>query len=170
MVLVKKLGNAIVFFEEAIHQKNDCLSMYNLSHLYMYEDSIKDINKLFEMLIKSSDQFQHSLVLLSLLLIKQFGFDIQTLKNEIEKKLKGKMIYQKEYFKILLIYKLFDRNVFEKIYEAYRTKDFMYNASVKIIESKYLQEIKADEIIPKYPNAKNITKVFYEGFGDDIYP
>lgn len=46
----------------------------------------------------------------------------------------------------------------------------MYNAFVKIIESKYLQEIKADEIIPKYPNAKNITKVYYEGFGDDIYP
>lgn len=57
----------------------------------MYEDSIKvDINKLFEMLIKSSDQFQHSLVLLSLILIKQFGFDIQTLKNEIEKKTEGK--------------------------------------------------------------------------------
>ena len=65
---------------------------------------------------------------------------------------------------------MFDRNVFEKIYEVYRTKDFMYNAFVKIIESKYLQEIKADEIIPKYPNAKNITKVYYEGFGDDIYP
>ena len=169
--MVKKLGNAIVFFEEAIHQKNDCLSMYNLSHLYMYEETIKvDINKLFEMLIKSSDQFQHSLVLLSLLLIKQFGYNIQTLKNEIEKELKGKMIYQKKIIQNIINFKLFERNFFEKIYEAYRTKDFMYNASVKIIESKYLQEIKADEIIPKYPNAKNITKVFYEWFGDDIYP
>ena len=51
----KNVNNAIVYFEEAISQKNDYLSMYNLAHIYLFSETVKhDINKSIDLLIKSS--------------------------------------------------------------------------------------------------------------------
>ena len=48
-----KLGWSIEYFKEAIRQKNDKVSMYNLSNIYMYDDRINnDINKSIELLFK----------------------------------------------------------------------------------------------------------------------
>lgn len=50
----KTISNAIVYFEEAIHQSNDIVSMYNLSHLYIYDRPIKNsIDESIKLLIKS---------------------------------------------------------------------------------------------------------------------
>ncbi|KAK8895338.1 hypothetical protein M9Y10_023798 [Tritrichomonas musculus] len=71
------LGLAIEYFEEAIRQKNDKLSMFNLSSIYMYDVRIKiDINKSIDLLIKSSNlNFEPSCTLLCLAIIKKCGFD-----------------------------------------------------------------------------------------------
>ncbi|KAK8884689.1 hypothetical protein M9Y10_043808 [Tritrichomonas musculus] len=53
-----RAGNAAVYFEEAIRQKNDCLSMYNLAHICMYDETIKqDLDKSINLLVRSSNLF-----------------------------------------------------------------------------------------------------------------
>ncbi|KAK8834437.1 hypothetical protein M9Y10_018146 [Tritrichomonas musculus] len=164
----KRVGDAIVYFEEAIRQKNDYLSMYNLAHLYIYDETVNgDINKSIELLIKSSDQFSHSMILLCILIVKQFGFNIDLIKEKIEER-SG----EQKNLSIRVIQKIFDLNLFDKLtfetmYESYRNKDFLYDALLAIIESSDLLKPKPKDV-PKYPNAKDITSLFYEGFGQDL--
>ena len=51
--------NAIVYFEEAIRERNDNLSIYNLAHIYIYDTTSKqNLNKSIDLLFKSN--FIHS--------------------------------------------------------------------------------------------------------------
>lgn len=60
----KRIGNAIELFNEAIKQKNDYLAMYNLAHIYIYDEKIKqNLDEPIDLLIKSSNFFDHSLIL-----------------------------------------------------------------------------------------------------------
>ena len=136
--------------------------MYNLAHIYMYEDSIKnDINKSIELLIKSSDYFSHSLNLLILILIKQFGFNIDVIKKEIDKLIIGNDNLS---FNIILnIYRFmdFDKSIFEEVYESYKTIYFLYNIKLKHV-------FLTDDNETQYQTAKNVSSFFYEGFGLNI--
>ena len=80
-----KIGNAIVYFEEAIRQKEDYLSMYNLAHIHIYDEKIRgDLDKAVDLFIRSSSKFIHSTILLSLVLVKKFCFNIDTIKGKIK--------------------------------------------------------------------------------------
>ena len=118
----------IVYFEEAIRQKEDYLSMYNLAHILIYDETIKrDINKSIELLIKSSNKFQYSFNLLCIALIKQFGFNIEIIKQEI---LKIKNVTEDILAEInhhIASISLIGELNFEILYESYRNKDFVYN-------------------------------------------
>ncbi|KAK8887833.1 hypothetical protein M9Y10_038890 [Tritrichomonas musculus] len=165
----KCIGNAIVYFEEAIRQKKDFLSMYNLAHLYMYDETIKEgINKSIELLIKSSDQFKLSKILLCILLVKQFGFNIDIIKEKIEERTEGQKNFSNQIIEQICHLNLFDELTFEIMYESYRNKDFLYSSTFRIIESSDLLKPKEKDIIHKYPNAKDISSLFYEGFGEDL--
>ncbi|KAK8871784.1 hypothetical protein M9Y10_007525 [Tritrichomonas musculus] len=167
-IIEKRLGSAIEYFEEAINQKNDYLSMYNLAHLYIYEESVKsDINKSIELLIKSAYQFSHSMILLCLLVVKQFGSDIDTIKTKLEKLIKNS---DQANLVIQMIFELnfFDKLFFEMSYEIYRTKEFLYDFQFEEIELSDLQDHKSNEFNPNYSKAKDITSLFYDGFGIDL--
>ncbi|KAK8836037.1 hypothetical protein M9Y10_040238 [Tritrichomonas musculus] len=83
----KKLGMAIEYFEEAIRQKNDYLSMYNLAHIYMYDASVEpDLKKAIDLLIRSLKRFKHSFILLCAALLLQYKFNIETIKQELNKR------------------------------------------------------------------------------------
>ena len=71
--------------KEAIKQKNDSLAMYNLSHIYIYENPTKsNIDKAIELLIKSSHNFKPSRALLSIsFILKYQKVNIQQFENEI---------------------------------------------------------------------------------------
>ena len=77
------------FFNEAIRQKNDILSMTNLANIYMYDKAIKkNIDKSIELLIKAYDMpsiesKQHQLNLLFISLIKKCGFKKEEILREI---------------------------------------------------------------------------------------
>ena len=60
---------------------------------------------------------------------------------------------------------LYNKKIFESLYESYRTKYFLYNIQRNAYLSSKLQNIKFDEDSPKNKNAKKITSLFYEGFG-----
>lgn len=48
-----RLGSSIDYFEEAIRQKNDKVSMHNLGHLYLYEEPIKQsLDKSIDLLMQ----------------------------------------------------------------------------------------------------------------------
>lgn len=157
----KNIANAIVYFREAINQKNDMVAMYNLAHCYLYDDpSDENINKAINLLIRSHNRgFYISSILLSFILIKRSGFNIENIINEINKyKIKGKI------FVLMLIkkFKLDNELEFNEYYQKFKSIDFSYDFMLKIVESSsYLTPKKnKDTKIPK-----NITDLFYEGFG-----
>ncbi|KAK8865464.1 hypothetical protein M9Y10_011012 [Tritrichomonas musculus] len=164
----RRLWNAIEYFKEAIRQKNDYLSMYNLAHIYMYDDSIKcDFNKLIELLINSSKQFYHSIILLYLLLVKQFGFNIEKIKQEIEKITdETSNLYEK--IQNICVLNLSDKSKYDYLYELYRNNDFIYNIEFHPIQAFVIRQKKVIIIPSKYPNAKDISSEFYDGFGHDL--
>ena len=135
----------------------------------MYDETIKEgINKSIELLIKSSDQFQPSKVLLCILLVKQFDFNIDIIKEKIEERTEGQKSFSNQIIERICDLNLFDKLTFEIMYESYRNKDFLYSSTFRIIESSDLLKPKEKDIIHKYPNAKDISSLFYEGFGEDL--
>lgn len=59
--------------------------MFNLAHIYIYENSIKgNIDESIELLIKSSLlKFTPSKYLLCLMLVKKFGYNLNTIRERI---------------------------------------------------------------------------------------
>lgn len=102
-IVEKSLGLSIVYFEEAIPQKDDEVSMYNLAHLYFYEDSNKDsIDKSIELLIHSNEKgFLQSKELLCLTLLKKYNFHLDAIKAEIESLSQGNKELSLEICKII---------------------------------------------------------------------
>ncbi|KAK8892541.1 hypothetical protein M9Y10_029774 [Tritrichomonas musculus] len=156
--------NAIVYFEEAIQQKKDYLSMYNLAHIYIYDlSSNQNINKSIDLLIKSMNEFEHSFFLLSLVLLKKFELNIDTIKHELTKRTDLTENSMNRIIKVIHLYKL----SFYELYESYKHQDFLYNIELKPILSSELNHIN-EKVPPKYPNAKDLSPEFYKGFGEDL--
>ncbi|KAK8838886.1 hypothetical protein M9Y10_032928 [Tritrichomonas musculus] len=161
------VGNAIVYFEEAIRQKNDYLSMYNLAHLYIYIDDTANkqeyLNKSIDLLIRSLIEFRPSLTLLQIALLLRFDFNIEQIKQEL--------VLRKD-LTIYSIMKLLDKLdkallYFGMLYDSYKSKDYLYNFVYKPILSSEIGKQKVSP--PKYPNAKDLSSEFYKGFGEDLY-
>ena len=72
---------------EAIRKSNDKVAMYNLAHIYIYDEKTEEfIDKSIELLINSIiNNFYPSEKLLCLLLIKKYGFDIEKIINCVSK-------------------------------------------------------------------------------------
>lgn len=160
--LQKNLFSAIEYFDEAIRQENNKISMYNLAHIYLFNDTI-DIDKSIDLLIQSSNQdFLPSQELLCLALIKKYGSDLVTIKEILDKQLnqKSNIIY-----KIMIKQELYKDTSFIKTYQYYKNIDFLYNDS--------FQPIQSNEVVATRKNFGNnvnynLTSEFYDGFGHDI--
>ncbi|KAK8870233.1 hypothetical protein M9Y10_008110 [Tritrichomonas musculus] len=157
-----KLGLAKEYFKEAINQKNDKIAMYNLAHMYFYNDHIKEEFDPINLLIRSSNEdFYESIQLLCIILFKTFGNDeAKIIKRLNENEIKAKNIS-------LIISRLIpNESSYETLYQYYKNIDFLYDISSKPIKSSEVgKEIKKDR---NNFRAKEITSVFYEGFGIDI--
>ncbi|KAK8846996.1 hypothetical protein M9Y10_019570 [Tritrichomonas musculus] len=151
------VGNAIVYFEEAIRQKNDYLSMYNLARIYMYDSTIKqDLNKSIDLLIRSMNKFKHSSILLSLALLLKFDFNIETIQHELKQRTDITRSSMEILFRIITL----SKSVFDVQYESYRYKDYLYNVVLEPIESSELEQhrifIKGNNpVIPCYSISHN---------------
>ena len=161
-----RTANAIVYLEEAIRQKNDILSMYNLANIYIYDESYENkIDKAIELLFKSFDQFPHSCILLCLALIKKFGFQ----REEIEKHVR-ELNSKKSKADLSSIFRFLDlfqsTDDFTYYYEYYRDKYYLYNHLRKFVSlSEFLKQ---KRINMNHKNVPDINSVFYEGFGIEI--
>lgn len=163
---MSRIGNSIEYFKEAIQYGDDYLAMYNLAHIYIYNKSFEhEFDKSVELLIRSSKKFHHSLILLCLVLIKKFGINRDAIKGQIDKlSYKTSNIYS-QVFETIKKMQLDKKAIFESLYESYQTKDFLYNIQRKAYLSSDLQNIKFCEDMPKNKKVKNISSLFYEGFG-----
>ncbi|KAK8838429.1 hypothetical protein M9Y10_033055 [Tritrichomonas musculus] len=175
-------GRAIVYFQEAIRQKNDYLSMYNLAHIYVYDETFRGgVEKAIELLIRSLSMnklslsvLYHSIVLLSLALLKQFDFNnnINTNINAIKKQISQRVeipsdVTNKIYY-IIHTFALYDKLFYEFCYELYRKKDFVYDILRQPVFTSNLDRTNRSDKPPKYPKAKDISSEFYDGFGKDL--
>lgn len=135
----------------------------------MFDESIKGgINKSIELLIRSADKFECSKVLLLLALIKQFGNETEIFKNEIDKIKEIPKYLSKNIIQMFVSLQLFNKSKFEILYESYRTKDFIYNMQFEPVETSELQNKSINKDVPETSKAKNISNVFYDGFGYDL--
>ena len=133
-----------------------------------YDETIKqDIDKSIELLIKSSTEFKHAFNLLCVVLIKTFGFDIEKIKNEIDKRVgKSNELYSKIIAMVnLLIYS--GESIVNYLYEEYRNKDFLYDVLFDYICTSDLLKENTEQK-EKNPHLKDISEDFYEGFGYDL--
>ena len=138
--------------------------MYNLAHDYVYNDQNEiNIKECFDLLIKSSYELHHSLVLLCLLLVKKFGFNLQKTKEEIDTIADLKEYYSSKICSEILFLELNEQSNFDNLYEYYRKIDFIYNVQLEIVLSSEILNLDASKN-NKYPKAKNISSEFYKDF------
>ncbi|KAK8881199.1 hypothetical protein M9Y10_003931 [Tritrichomonas musculus] len=165
------LGLSIEYFKEAIRQENDEVSMYNLAHLYFYEDPIKDsIDKSIELLINSiKSGFQQSEELLCIALIKKHNFDVDIIITEIDDIIQESEELSFDICEMIINSELLEQNYFESRYEYNRNIDFLYDIDLEPCISKIIYD--SEIITNSTPNPKifNISKLFYEGFEGESY-
>ncbi|KAK8837958.1 hypothetical protein M9Y10_035902 [Tritrichomonas musculus] len=136
--------------------------MYNLAHVYIYDETIKqDLNKSIDLLLRSMDKFEHSFILLCLALLLKFEFNVETIKQELSIRNDITEMIIDKILAVIGQYKLY----FNELYELYRHKDYLYNITLHPILSSELEHIDKKAIKPKYPNAKDLSPEFYAGFG-----
>ena len=156
----KNINTAKIYFKEAIKQKNDMVSMYNLAHVYFYEEHTdKSISKSIKLLIRSSELgFASALELLSLLLVNKWDYYKENIKNELKNNID---ISNELLSKIRIIFqqnKLNNPICYESFYNKFENIDFLYDPATKTQISKKLS---MEKTTPK----PNITIEFYNGFG-----
>ncbi|KAK8834387.1 hypothetical protein M9Y10_019121 [Tritrichomonas musculus] len=162
------LGLSIEYFKEAIMQKNDMVSMYNLGHLYLYEEPIKDsINQSIDLLIRSLNEgFPPSFELLCISLFKKYDNDIDSIKQKLEEQTNNFNKYKTTIHEIIEIFRS-NKFFYESKYLEYKSIDFLYNALCKCLQTNEITKEKETHE-EKNPNIKEISTLFYEGFGIKI--
>ena len=158
----QNIGQSIEYFNEAIRQENDPVAMFNLAHIYYFEEAgIIDIDKAFDLLIKSSQkQISYSNILLCLVAIKKFkSTDIKRIKKELEKIVQQQcslLLEKIDYF--IKSYRLYSPLNLSKINEQLsKINLFYYGTKVK----NYRDVIKKENHI-----RIDINSRFYEGLGN----
>ncbi|KAK8880742.1 hypothetical protein M9Y10_003429 [Tritrichomonas musculus] len=152
----KDIGLAIEYFKEAIKQQDDVLAKFNLAHIYIYEEAVKkDFDEILELLI-SSNEFYCSKILLCIFLVKQFGFDLSTIKDVVDKK-SSKL--STDIYQTIYKYKLYNslelnslNHKFENLRIVY---DYLFN--ICIYDRSYFIKYEIKQ------KACDINSLFYEG-------
>ncbi|KAK8839738.1 Receptor-interacting serine/threonine-protein kinase 1 [Tritrichomonas musculus] len=169
-----KIGLAIEYFEEAIRQKNDAVSMYNLSNIYIYDDRVnQNIDKSIELLIRSFNQgFQPSLYLLIIALIKKVNdfnyFNYFKIIEEIDKYKDTTENLKTKIRQTIFCYNLCDANTFEEKYNITRKIEFLYDITLHPIKSNELKIRNKNDPPPGIKLPLPISSQFCEGFGIKI--
>ena len=142
--------------------------MYNLAHLYFYEEPFKDsFKESIILLIKSSNEnFYPSKLLLCLISIMYFGFEHENIIKELKKYDTISHELAKWIYNILVLEKLEDITVFENRFNQLRDIDYIYDHNMHYysIENEILITNFYKKKLTKN-NCKDINSDFYDGFG-----
>ena len=142
--------------------------MYNLAHLYFYENPIENsIQESIKLLITSSNKNHYeSIFLLCIISIKEFG-------NSFEKIIQNLMKFESfstklasSMYRIIEYNKLYQPSVFNSKYAQYRYIDFIFDFEFFFSDfSKHVYFLKNGNIIKEENHQENINSDFFEGFG-----
>lgn len=148
--------------------------MYNLAHLYIYNEPFnQNTLEWIKLLIVLFHRLDQSFFLLWIALIKNFGFDSKAILCEFIKLIGN----EAEKFFSLIEYaisqaKKMGKPYFDGLYESYRNIDFIYDNKIQPIHSPNPLNINSTnhhkDFVHKYPNARNLSFQFYDGFGKDL--
>ena len=164
--LKPNINFAIELFNEAIHQSNDLLSMYNLASIFIFTNNIiTNDEKIIDLLIKSFiSGFYPSIVLLCLFLIKKFDFKINKIKEVLSKRIDVSHKLINSIIQNIDFLQLKDETIFQNKYNCYSKMNFLYNHRKDIISLDNL----AQNDVENTSYINNISNEFYQGFGIDI--
>ena len=159
---------SIEYFQEAIRQKNDALSMYNLSNIYIYDNRIKqNLDKSIELLIKSINLgFYPSYFLIGIALVLKAGFDIKNIEYEMDMHKDITKSLKEEIIEIIKYNNLCTKTFFDRFHKNIKNICFLYDFNKDFIFSDEI--INQKEFLLKSKPLPSITKEFYEGFAIDI--
>ena len=165
----KNLSLAKEYFEEAIRQKNDPLSMFNLANIYLDENKN---DKAVDLLIKSINKgFVPPIVILYYLLSKNCDVvDVVSIENQLckfnddWKSFAPKLIdlYNENWKRFIN-----DNHKLELVYNYLRSADFLYIDRLSVP----LEKLENDSKISSLKTRKKVPEInnaFYEGFGIEI--
>ena len=146
--------------------------MYNLSHIYIYEEMSDKLDESIELLIKSSLNFEPSIGLLFISLIQKYKtINIEQIEKEVKK---HKNFTENDINKIVndifsyFEYNNIDSDLYKNLYQSYQNIDYTYFIYYEAIPTNIFmnqkQKYNEDNIDPKF----NINDDFYDGFGINI--
>lgn len=156
-----RIVNTIEYFNEAIQQKNDAVAMFNLAHIYFYEEGVQsDLKKAMELIVTSLlSDIPHSLDLLCLIVLKKYQqFSIDDIKKDFENISKDSGEDLAEIvFEVIQTNNLGDTHIYEKLFMAIKDINLVYYGfNIKNQTMK--------EKIEKIDNRRELNSNFYEGF------
>lgn len=158
----KNIVNAIVYFNEAIQQNNDVLSIYNLANIYFFDENEKDFQKSISLLSTPiEDHFPPLYDLLCLIIVKKYG---KVTKKIVENELNNNKNLADEIFKNIKIKKLENKKYYDLLYESHKKTTYLYSTDVVDCYSKEPHK----KFNKKRNFGVNINESFYEGFGHDL--
>ena len=169
-IIPRYIELSISYFHESITQKNDEISMYNLSHIYIYEFKTKEkLDESIDLLINSAFKFKYSLLLLCIALIKKFGFDLASIKNELKKKAFNSWNLADIIIQMINEGQLLNEEIFQHIYEMYYYVVFDYNYVKQPISLSYNVNDVESKICTNCKSTKNYDWNIYKEINDDFY-
>lgn len=158
----KRIGSAIEYFKEAKNHSNDAICMYNLAHLCLFENTVKDsIDESIKLLIRSSMlNFSPSKYLLCLALIAKFGFSFETQAiKELSKHAKKANDLSSTLCKMIENLKLRNKVVYTNTHNFFKSIDFLYGSFEDVIQSKKIFDHKANANQQENLKIKEITSL-----------
>ncbi|KAK8872100.1 hypothetical protein M9Y10_007859 [Tritrichomonas musculus] len=161
---LNQINRSLSYFNEVIEQSNDPLAIYNLANIYFYERCVNDyLNKSIELLV--SPELKKStapLFLLALAVISKVGYNIDDIRNEIDKQTSYNGL-SSVICKLIIEISLNNEAKFKCLYEAFRNINYIYNHLAKPVVSSYSTKQKNT-----FSKSNDINDLFYEGFGNGL--
>ena len=165
----KELGWAIEYFKEAIRYGDYPIPMYNLAHLYFYENPIENSNKeSIKLLITSSNKNHYpSKFLLCIVSIYEFGNNINTIIQELNKIEPISCQLINSICNIIYSNGLDQESILKEKYDQYRNIDYVFDFDFFYSEHLSMIDFLANGILIKEEKdiSEKINSEFYEGFG-----
>lgn len=143
--------------------------MYNLAHVYLYDEHTNEsINKSIELIRSTENEFESSIKMLCIIIIKKHGINLDNIGKDISQYTKNLSKFISSFKEIINNHSLDKANNLENVYLELKNIDYMYNIFLGIINSKKLFEEYKFKKSDQSNSQFNISRQFYEGFRFDI--
>ncbi|KAK8876323.1 hypothetical protein M9Y10_006521 [Tritrichomonas musculus] len=159
----QRISQSIEYFEEAIRQKKDYLSMYNLSLIYFYDRNVQSNFDSLDLLIKSSKMFNESLMLLCLVLVQKYDSDLVKIMTNLEKRIDVSSDLLLKIKNSIIKCNLLNPKSFDLFCKFYRERDYLYDILHRPILTSELGKKDREQNEPNHPFMKDISQEFYDG-------